>query len=74
MTSSHETAQDICAPVGSQARNAVDVDGDQTSGTCSPYPRACVTRRLTSFKIPSAMFALTAMDVEVTVLAFGSYA
>jgi len=67
-------AQDICAPGGSQARNAVEVEGDETSGTCSPYPRFCAEQRRTSFAIPSAMFALTAMDVEVTVSAFGSHA
>mmetsp|Transcript_28414 Transcript_28414/g.62217 ORF Transcript_28414/g.62217 Transcript_28414/m.62217 type:complete len:234 (+) Transcript_28414:267-968(+) len=66
--------QDVCAPGGSQARNAVDVEEESPGGTCTPYPwNAFASSRRMSFAIPAALRTLTNLDVAVTVRAYGSH-
>jgi len=65
--------QDLCAPGGSKARAAVEVEEEQP--VCSPYEAWCARKaRRTAFEIPSALLQLLKLDVEVTVRAYGSHA
>ena len=65
--------QDICAPGGSKARNAVNVEG--SAGTCAPYSHtAHFDQRLTAFEIPSALRTMASWDIVVTVRGYGSHA
>ena len=68
--------QDICAPGGSKARDAVDIE-ESVEAACAPYPAAwdgCQSERQTSFAIPAALRTLSSWDVEVTVRGYGSHA
>jgi len=68
--------QDICAPGGSKARDAVDIE-ESVEAACAPYPPAsdgCQSERQTSFAIPAALRTLSSWDVEVTVRGYGSHA
>jgi len=65
--------QDVCAPEGSKARDAVDVEGDE--GACVPYSRDAHTQpRTTAFPIPVALRSIAAFDVVVTARGWGSHA
>ena len=64
--------QDVCAPGGSKARNAVNVEG--SAGTCAPYAKGSHTEpRHTAFEIPVAMRLMTSWDIIVTVRGYGAY-
>ena len=59
--------QDICAPGGSKARDAVDIE-ESVEAACAPYPPAsdgCQSERQTSFAIPAALRTLSSWDVDV---------
>lgn len=66
--------QDLCAPGGSQARNAVDVSETNAGATCTPYERARPAWRQTSFPIPDPLRAITNWNVVVTVRGYGAHA
>ena len=63
--------QDLCAPGGSKARDAVQVS-EEAAGTCSPYGWGCTTPRTTAFEVPAALRQMTKMDVSITVRGYGS--
>lgn len=64
--------QDLCAPGGSKARDAVNVEG--SVGTCVPYAfNSHAQRRHTAFEIPAALRRMAAWDVTVTVRGYGSH-
>ena len=65
--------QDVCAPGGSKARNAVNVEG--SAGTCVPYAyNAHRSERRTAFEIPAALRQMANWDVTVTVRGYGAHA
>ena len=67
--------QDVCAPGGSKARNAVNVEDTATKGTCVPYALdAHLRERRTAFEVPGALRTLAKLDVTVTVRGYGSHA
>ena len=66
--------QDVCAPGGSKARNAVNPEGS-SGNTCMPYSKdAHLAQRRTTFEIPAALRAITRWDIVVTVRGYGSCA
>lgn len=66
--------QDLCAPGGSKAKDAVNAEGSLES-TCMPYEKdAHLTPRRTSFEVPAALRAITRWDIVVTVRGYGSCA
>ena len=65
--------QDVCAPGGSKARNAVNVEG--SAGTCVPYAKDSYNHpRLTAFEIPAALRKIASWDIVVTVRGYGAHA
>lgn len=65
--------QDVCAPGGSKAKDAVAVEGSASS--CSEYtPYGHRQQRQTAFEIPSALRRLAKWDVTVVVRGYGSHA
>lgn len=68
--------QDLCAPGGSKAREAVSVQETvSTKNTCAVYDRLCnLATRRTTFEIPAALVQVTKWDIEVTVMGYGSIA
>ena len=63
--------EQICAPGGSKARDAVNVEG--SVGTCTPYSADSHRfDREAAFEIPRVMRMLARWDVEVTVRGWGA--
>ena len=64
-------ASQLCAPGGSKARDAVNVQG--SAGTCTPYEAdSHREQRQAAFEIPSVLRRLASWDMQVSARGYGT--
>ncbi|KAL3908285.1 MAG: hypothetical protein SGPRY_009859, partial [Prymnesium sp.] len=60
-------------PAESKARKSVAIGGEsELKSACTPYPRACNTPRTSTVPIPHVLRALTRLDFEISIRAWGA--